>query len=726
VTPRLSAKTFPVASALVPSSSSTLFPATIETPSFYRILRRHRTAALAGFVVCLVLGIAASLLQTRIFRSEALVEVQHTNSQFMKTSDYAPTSAEGGTADAFLSTQVRLLKSTGLALAVVEDTNLDKSQIYFMKSRGSALFDRMLKKAEAPKQPSVEETARLLLSRLTVSQVGDSNLISIKVDAPDSQLAAELANAVVAEFIKYQQKQAVNTSLQTSSLLTDQLEDFRTRLQDSERRLQDYAKTAGLLFTDERTMATDEQLRLIQADLVRAQSDRADKEAELELLKSAPPESLPKVLDDAPLRDIAGRLTDLRRQLAELSTTLTPKSYKVQTVEAEIAALEGELRKQRDNVLHRIRNEYQASVEREHLLGASYERQVKVVTNDSGKAVRYNVLKQEVEANRSLYSAMLQKVKEASVLSGFQSSPIRLADSARPAVLPYQPNMVKNAGFGSLAGLLCAMLVVLVRERMDSTVRRRGQTPELLQVPELGVIPSAPGVAGRTLRALGSPGHSTAANILVDAFNCTAISIDGRRDTKVILFTSTQPREGKSTIVANLARALARTGRNGVVVDGDLRRSTLHKIFSAESGPGLVEILRGQAPLSGTLSVLKADSNSGMIGSVDLIPAGDVQEQDWSLLRSVRMGELMADLRKRYDFVLIDSPPMLHMADARILARHTDGVVLVCRAGQSRSEHVVEAAQILEQDGSALLGTVLNDWDIKAEDPGYFSAYKHY
>jgi succinoglycan biosynthesis transport protein ExoP len=699
---------------------------TASSGEIYGLVRRNRYLIVLVFGVCLLAALGISELQTPMFRAESLIEVQGLNGNFMKTSEYEPTSAEGRTADAFLATQIRLLKSEAIAAKVVERTHLNENALYFRKNDRLKLLGQMFRQSPEPERESVADTARSLSSGLTVATVGDSDLISVKVDAPDAQLAAALSNAMATEYIDRQQQERLDTTVKTSEMLTDQLEDFRVRLQNSERDLQSYAKSAGLLFTDEHSMATDEQLRLVQADLAHAQADRAEKEAERHLLSSATPDSLPKVLDDGPLRDLKARLSDLKRQLAELSTTLTPKNYKVETIQAEIMAVEAAIERERSNVVLRIQNEYAASSQREELLREAYQNQAKIVTNDSAKAVRYNVLKREVDANRDLYGSMLQKVKEASVLSALRTSSMRLVDAAQPPLKPFRPNFLKNAGFGGLAGLVCAMLLVLAKERIDRTLRRRGEMVGVLEVPELGAIPSALALGSRGNLALADGRGETPNSIFAEAFNCAATSIASTPQTcKVFLITSPHPRDGKSTVVANLGRALARSGRRGILIDGDLRRPSLHSIFSCGRSPGLAETLRGEAHVSATTVAGDAAVN-GSVPALNLIAAGNSSHADWSLLQSPGMEKLLQDLRKQYDFVLIDSPPMLQLTDARILARLADAVVLVCRAGKTKPEQVMEAARLLELDGSPLVGTILNDWNPKAEDPEYFNGYGSY
>jgi len=718
-----------------------------DTPFIYSLLWRNKYAIVMTLAACLLAAIAISKLQTPLFRAQALVEVQGVNGNFMKLSEYERT-GEGRSREAFLGAQIRLLKSEALARKVTERTRLNEEPIFFQESPARQWLKHVFRLDRTSTRPSVAETARRLLRSVNVGLEGDSDLISIEVEAPDANLAATLSNTLASEYIDDQLRERSSASIQTSSWLTNQLEDFRTRLQESERALQDYSNKAGLLITGENSIATDEQLRQVQADLSKAQADRAEKEAELHLVASVPPDTLPKVLDDGPLREYNIRLTDLRRQLANLNMTLTPEHYKVGRLKAEIAVLELAVERERSNVVNRIQNEYAASVQRENLVRRSYENQAGIVRSDSSKAVRYHVLKREVDTNRELYGSMLQKAKEAGMLAALQASSMRLVDLAQPPIAPFRPNLLKNIGLGILGGVLGSILLVLVRERLDRTLKRRGEMVELLEVPELGVIPSgrkaevvdrmlskqthhtslglnggANGGASRGL--IGPSGVRPRQSLFTEAFHCTATSIllSHGQGCEVLLITSPHPRAGKSTVVANLGTALARSGRRGVLVDGDLRRPALHSTFNVQRSPGLAEMLRADVPVATMLEEGVRDSS---VPGLKLITVGDATPADWVLLQSSRMAELLDQLRKDYDFVLIDSPPMLHLTDARIMGQLADAVVLVCRAGYTRADQAVEAARLLSADGTKLMGTILNDWNVKAEDPDYLIAYSQY
>ena len=247
----------------------------------------------------------------------------------------------------------------------------------------------------------------------------------------------------------------------------------------------------------EKDNVAEEKLRQLQEELSKAQADRVTSQSKYELVSTASPESLPEVLDDATLKEYQVKLTDLRRQLAEISSSLTPAHPAVKKVQAQVTALESALDKERTNVVQRIRNEFESAQRREHLLAANYASQARLMSEQAAEVTHYNILKREVDTNRQLYDSMLQNVQQAGMTSALGASNIRVVDSAEPPTRPYKPSVVLNSAFGLLAGAFFGIAFVVVQERANRTIRGPGDTTIYLDVPELGAIPSAKAVRGR-------------------------------------------------------------------------------------------------------------------------------------------------------------------------------------------------------------------------------------
>jgi len=523
------------------------------------------------------------------------------------------------------------------------------------------------------------------------------------------------------------------------------MEDVRIKLEKSEDELQTYANATGLLFTSEEDNIAEEKLHQLQEELSKAHSDRVAKQSRYELGSSAPPESLPEVLDDKTLGDYQVKLTDLHRQLAELSSSLTPDHPTVKKVQAQVTALESALQKERTNVIQRIRNEYESAQRRENLLAANYASQAGLVSKQAAEVAHYNILKSDVDTDRLLYDSMLRNVQEAGMTSALRASNIRVVDSAKPPTRPYKPSLVLNSALGLLAGVLFGLAFVVMRERADRSIQAPGETALYLDLPELGVILSAGAEEKRRfpylLKGRGADGQelgngdqqvelvtSRGPSVLSDCFRSALTSILCFRENgdrpRVIVLTSANPMEGKTTVASNLALALAELGSPVLLIDGDLRKGRLHEIFQVSNQWGLSDLLEGRdRPLGGQGQAIGTSHRH-----LYLLPAGSGASNISALLHSPRMLEFLNRMRQVVDTVIIDTPPMLQMADARVLGRLVDGVILVVRSAQTTREMAAAAAQRLTEDGTRVLGTILNEWDPRKTNhsDGYGYGYQLY
>jgi capsular exopolysaccharide synthesis family protein len=529
------------------------------------------------------------------------------------------------------------------------------------------------------------------------------------------------------------------------------MQDVRIKLEKSDDELQSYAQASGLLFTSEKDNVAEEKLRQLQEELSKARADRVTSQSRYELVFTASPESLPEVLDDPTFKDYQIKLTDLRRQLAEISSSLTPAHPAVKKVQAQVTTLELALEKERSNITERIRNEFESAQRREQMLAANYAAQAHLMSEQAAKVTHYNILKREVDTNRQLYDSMLQNVQQAGMTSALGASNIRVVDSAVPPSRPYKPSVALNSALGLLAGAFFGIAFVVVQERADRSIQGPGDTALYLDVPELGAIPSAKAEQSRLFayyqngKALGnkksengkpSPVELVTSykkpSLIADSFRATLTSIlysgeNGDRP-RVIVITSANPGEGKTTVASNLALALAEISQSVLtqsvlLIDGDLRRPRLHEIFGVPNRWGLTDLLDGKTPPNGCEGMVFKTG----FRNLSLLPSGSTAINTAALLHSPRALELLNRMRGEFHTVIIDTPPVLHMPDARVLGRFSDGVVLVVRSAQTMRDAAVAANQRLAADGTRVIGTILNQWDPRQTNHysgGY--AYKYY
>ena len=722
--------------------------------NYAALLRRHRSAIVLIVGGTLLLSVLYTLVAHKVYKSEAILEVMGMNQDFMNSKDVDPTASQI-TGDEFIETQTKLLKSPPVMRRTAE---LLGPKVPSEIAGAGGLFGTVRGWFGGTPDVTAADREAVVFDILHGAKVkvdGASDLILLTVTGPEPKLTAEAANTLTEQFIEHAQDVRLDSAGNTNKFLTAELTDARKKLQVSEDDLQNYARQTGIVIpSDTQESVAADKLRQIQSDLEKAEADEMGTKAQVETTHNTPSEALPQVLDDQTMRDIKARLTDLKRQLSDLSVTLTPANYKIQQLNAQIADLESQAAHQRATIIKRLGVQNSETARRKQLLGAAYQQQLGVVSDQSAKEVRYNILKKEVDANRDIYQSMLQRVKQATIVAALKSSDVRVVSPALPSKRPYQPNLVLNLAIGLLCGLVFSTCFILMSERNDASLRSPGQSVKHLNVPELAVIPSARiGNSERiplTLRNLNAASVASESKnglitsksaivdkemvqwcqdetMMADAYRSAITSILLTRingvSPRVILVTSPRPKAGKTTTVANLGISLAEIGRRVLLIDGDLRRPRLGKLFGLQFATGLSDALLDEGSGKITLdSVVRSSAVPGLY----VLPGGSEPANISRLLHSTFLDSLVELARSEYDFVLIDSPPMMGMADARLLSRNADGVILISRAGETSPEQLTEAKERLADDGTPVIGTILNGCDLRVEDPAYVNHYNSY
>jgi capsular exopolysaccharide synthesis family protein len=705
-------------------------------PEYLQIFRRRKGTLILIVFLGLLTSLLLTLPQTPIYQARASIEIQNLNENFLNTRNVSPTANDGASyvPGSDLQTQARILQSESLLERVAAKVDLEKKLFPEGGSGRPSVWRKALGLREGTQASTREKILTLVAENLKISTTATTRLVEIHYDSTDPQLAADFANTLTAEFVQQNLESHWKTTQQTGEWLTRQMQDVRIKLEKSEDQLQRYAQASGLLFISEKDNVAEEKLRQLQEELSKAQADRVTSQSKYELASTVSPESLPEVLDDATLKEYQIKLADLRRQLAEVSSSLTPAHPAVKKVQAQVTALELSLDKERTNIVQRIRNEFQSAQRRERLLAANYTSQAGLMSEQAAKVTHYNILKREVDTNRQLYDSMLQNVQQAGMTSALGASNIRVVDSAEPPTRPYKPRVLLNSALGLLAGAFFGIAFVVVQDRADRSIQGPGDTALYLDVPELGAIPSAKAKRGRLPayyqngKALenkksenGKPQVELITSykkpsLIGDRFRATLTSIlysgeNGDRP-RVIVITSANSEEGKTTVASNLALALAEIGQpvlmqSVLLIDGDMRRPRLHEIFGVPNRWGLTDLLEGKTQPNGCEGMVFKTGFRNLY----LLPSGSSASNISGLLHSPRALEFLNRMREEFHTVIIDTPPMLHMPDARVLGRLADGVILVVRSAQTMRDAAVAARQRLTDDRTRVLGTILNQWD---------------
>ena len=450
------------------------------------------------------------------------------------------------------------------------------------------------------------------------------------------------------------------------------------------------------------------------------------------------------------------KLAELQREYAELSTSFTPNSPKVEKVSAQMRVLEASIQQERENLIGRLRNEFTVASEREKNLKSVYFAQARTVSAQVAKTAQLNMLQRDVESGRrQLYGALLQRVKESDFASALKSSPMRVVDPAALPVAPIGPRRVAASAVGLLVGSAFGITLAFYRERTDRRFRKPGDAAHYFSMREFGVIPSARvktvsnhqrvGRIRALLQPIGRavlPARSLARDselplecitwhrkrsLMAEAYRSVMSSLvfSAGALERSILISSPTTGEGKTTLVSNLGIAIAESGRRVLLVDGDLRMSRLHDIFDTGNNFGLRNILHGEIDVEVCPSGLLAQPT--LVPNLFVLPSGTGSDDPVRLLHSQRFDVLLKRLEKDFDVVLIDSPPLLHLADARASPSGPAGLCLSCERAWPRGNPPLPPSDLLEGDDTSILGMILNDFDPDREGlRHYYNDYYRY
>ena len=696
--------------------------------------KRKRTLAM-GAGLGLLAGLLVSLFASPVYRSRTSLQLESFNEQAFK--GVTPVSpVPNASPEDYLQNEVKILESTTLAKRVAAQLGPipepQSGPLHGMR----VWFENQLRNF-APYRDTrpllgEEKQLQLVKNSLSVRTALQSQVIDLFYDAPTPALAARGANAAASEFIELNREARSQLVQDTTEWLNKQAAEMRGKLQGLNRQLQDFTAGSGLVVGTAReyTPAQD-RLRQLQDAYTRAEAERAGKQARYEAATQNQGEIMSEAMASGPLRQYQTDLQNLRRQQADLKAIYTDSDNRVARINAQIAATEAAIDREKRDILNRLRNEFIAAQALENKLQASLNNQTGTVGQQTRKQLQYEVLKNDVDTTQKLYDSVLERAKDAGAASSLRVANVRVIDPATPPTLPYSPDIPLNMALGFGLGTLGSAGLILLSTR-STKVKAPGEME--LYVRELGVVPTAQGESAIVARDWSiAPQGGTELNsfLLRESFRGVLTSIllgtrpdagrNGRSHSRILAVTSVAMMEGKTTIVSNLGLASAQMKRDVLLVDADLRRPRLHQRFKLENRTGLTDLL--QNPRGSWESMIQPTA----IPHLWVLTAGPTDAASAGLLYSSDLDEVLQRMTSRFELIFIDTPPLSMYPDARILGQVTDGVVMVVRANRNNREDVRGAYHQLVQDRIHVLGTILNDWKVdRGQAKAYNNYYHHY
>ncbi|PYT84541.1 MAG: hypothetical protein DMG40_01240 [Acidobacteria bacterium] len=691
--------------------------------AYWNIVNKRRwTIATVAFIATLLVAIA-SFKMTPIYEATARLDIEADTAQIQSFNDLY---RQVPTDEAFIGTQIQVLESDNLAQRTIEQLGLAREPGWVLAA-GSG-------NDGLPAQPqnSEDKLLRLFKSRLHVQRVRDSHVVNISFEGPDSSLSAKIANSLASNFIEYNFRQKYDATRQASGWMEQQLDELKAKVEKSQQALVDYERQNAIVNISDKESVVEQRLADLSRDLTNAQSDRVQKESLYELVKSNESQVAFVAQNDL-LQRLEEKFADLKAQYVDALEQYGPKHPKVERFRSQVDEVQSLIDTERKRIVERLRNDYMAALGREKLLAAAVAKEKADVGALSQLLIQHNLLKREFDSNQQLYDSLLQRLKDATVSAGLRATNIHVVDPARPPRVPVRPQKLLNIAIGLVVGLILGVTLAFVKEALDTSIKSIEEAERVVNAPALAVvplereIPHRPALSRARNNGNSKPSETALAllkqpsSALAESFRTLLTSVvlsTAPRPPQALLITSATAREGKSTTALNLAIALAQRGDSTLIIDADLRRPGIAESLDLIDGEGLAGFLTGAHSIEAALIQFSP------VPALRVLPAGPKPPNPAQLLSSSAMESLLKELRQRFKFLVIDSPPVLPVTDAMILSTFVDGVAFVVESGVTARGAVARARKVLENAGARILGLVFNKVDVRHN--GYYGYYGHY
>jgi polysaccharide biosynthesis transport protein len=685
-----------------------------DTPlaAYWYVLLKRRWTILASAAVLTTIAAVVSFLIVPIYEATARLEIEP-ETPLLQSQSSSDVYQKADADDIFLQTQIQVLESESLAWQTIEQLKL-ASHLDGLPADKTAT-----RESEKRKVQLIGAFRR----RLKVEQVPKTRMLAVSFQDPDPQVAALVATSVVNGYLEYNFRQK-DEAIRRSGWMEQQMEALKANVEKSQQAVVSYEQQNQIVIAGDKQNVLEQMLADQSRDLATARSERIQKES-LYRQVLANRAQLASLVHDELLEKLEEKSAELRQQYTATVAQYGPNFPNAKRLQLQINDSQGQIEREQNRIISRMSSEFKAANDRERLAAAGVAQQKEEVGRLNQLLVRDNMLRHEFETNQQLYESLLHRLKDATVSAALRSTNIHLVDSALPPNFPVRPKKLMNIVSAFWVGLIVGVIAAFAQEALDSSIKTAEEAEALTLSPALGVIPfeRGPWLRARTL-AKGSGTNQLALNLtkhpnsaLSEAFRAlgTAVSVPSR-PVKTLLITSAQNGEGKTTTALNLAQALAQRKVPVLLIDCDLRKGEVAKAIGIEDPKGLTEVLSGELDVPDVLHALEPN--------LWALPAGAILPNPVAMLASHEMEILLERVAARFAFVIIDSPPVLAVTDAVILAGLADGVLLVAASGTTTRSGLIRTRRILEASGARILGIAINKQDMRR--PGYGYTYAEY
>ncbi len=644
----------------------------------------------------------------------------------------------------FQQTQVNLLESEQLAIRLIEQLDLlvnpffnkeiqggqdDGSFSSFVQLSLSSIRDFIRLSSDADQNLSPEGKERLLTDEvvnklqdgLKISPIRNSELIQLSIESPDPQLSADIVNTSMEEFVQMLMDTNIESSKNAAQFLEKQIQAAQIKLEKSEKELNNFSRQAGLVSMDPKLNLIMRQLEELNDALAKSLAERISKESLYQQAISKNNQNLPQILQDDLIKNLKAEHSLLAGEYQDLSTTFKPAYPKMRQLKAKIDDISQRIREEKFFIIESIKNDYEAALKKQEYLEVKAEEQKKKAIELNDRASQYRILLRETETNKTIYESLLQRAKEIEANLGAAVTNINIVDRSRVPLYPSSPKVARNLILGLLLGLFSGVGLAFLLEYLDDTIKNPEELIDRFHIPVLGLIPyDKECVNKRKDMALKS--YTDPRSPVAESIRTAITSIDlsaAEHPPKTILVTSILPGAGKSSLSTNTALSYLSSGDSCLIIDVDLRKPSLHKVFDAErKGEGLSSVLSGMSTLK---EVIQKTDYKGL----DYIASGPLPPNPAELVASNKMRELLKTVSEHYSHVIIDAPPFQGFAEILVLANMVDGLILITVEGDTPRDGVKHFRRSVLNVNGKILGSIVNK---AGQQKGYgaYSKYSYY